>query len=224
MFLQFWHLWKTQRRFWVFNALWVCFGYMEVLGFDFGIRVSEIWLFCVRHWCDFLWYNFFSGLVWLLQSSWCVPCRSIHQVYWVSDRCRSDFALWWFFVGKHCRHSTGSFSFWSWLPDIPWFFINFKDSVAFLGLIMHCLLIVDTWACLVVDFRFLSVDQCHFVSISHAVFLVTNFSIFDHSVWLILSFWCPLFYSYIQFYRGSSRCTNEFALDCFCLKKVITNW
>ena len=34
---------------------------------------------------------------------------SIHQFYWVSDRCRSEFELWWYFVRKklssHCWQS-----------------------------------------------------------------------------------------------------------------------
>ena len=61
-------------------------------------------------------------------------------------------------------------------------------------------------------------------SISDAVFLVTSFSIFDHSVWLILSFRCAHFDSFIQFYWGSGHCASEFELECFCLNKVITNW
>ena len=31
-------------------------------------------------------------------------------------------------------------------------FIRLKDSAAFLGLIMHCLLVISTWECLVFDF------------------------------------------------------------------------
>ena len=46
------------------------------------------------------------------------------------------------------------FSFWSWLTDIPWVFINFKDSAAFLGLIMHCSLVIGSWECLIFDFSF----------------------------------------------------------------------
>ena len=53
------------------------------------------------------------------------------------------------------------------------------------------------------------------MSISDAVFLVTSFSIFDHSVWLILSFRCAHFYSFNQFNWGSGRCTSEFELECF---------
>ena len=63
-----------------------------------------------------------------------------------------------------------------------------------------------------------------YVSISDAVFLVTSFSIFDHSVWLILSFRCAHFYLFSQIDWGSGCCTSEFALVCFCFNKVITNW
>ena len=63
-----------------------------------------------------------------------------------------------------------------------------------------------------------------YVSISDMVFLVTSFSIFDHSVWLILSFRCAHFESFIHFYWVSGHYTSEFELECFRLNKVITNW
>ena len=116
------------------------------------------------------------------------------------------------------------FSFWSWLPDFPWVFISLKDSAAFLGFIMHFLIVIGTWDCFFYFSFFFCGIMSFYVSISDAVFLNTSGSIFDHSVWLILSFWCANFYSFIQFYWGSCRCTSEFALDCFCLNKVITNW
>ena len=40
------------------------------------------------------------------------------------------------------------------------------------------------------------------------------------SVWLILSFRSAHFYSFVQFYWGSGRCTNEFALECFVSIKL----
>ena len=103
-------------------------------------------------------------------------------------------------------------------------FINLKDSAAFLGLTITFLLVFGTWECLVFDFSFFCGIMSFYVSISDAVFLVTSFSIFDQSVWLILSFWCASFYPFIDFYWSSGRCTSEFALECFCLNKVITNW
>ena len=53
----------------------------------------------------------FHDIVWLVKSSCSVHCCSCHQFYWVSDRCRSEFALLCFLSEKSCRHSTGSFSF-----------------------------------------------------------------------------------------------------------------
>ena len=40
------------------------------------------------------------------------------------------------------------------------------------------------------------------------------------SVWLMLSFCCVHFHSFVQFYWGSGRCTNEFALECFVSIKL----
>ena len=100
-------------------------------------------------------------------------------------------------------------------------FINLKDRASFFGLLMHFLLVDVTWECLISVFSFFCGIMSFYVSISDAVFLVTSFSIFDHSVWLILSFDVLIF---IHFYWGSGRCTSEFELECFCLNKVITNW
>ena len=63
-----------------------------------------------------------------------------------------------------------------------------------------------------------------YVSISDAVFLVESVSSFDHSVWLILSFRCAHFYSFIQFYWGNGHCISEYELECFYLNKVITSF
>ena len=60
---------------------------------------------------------------------------------------------------------------------------------------MHFLLVDVTWECLINVFSFFCGIMSFYVSISDAVFLVTSFSIFDHSVWLILSFRCAHFYS-----------------------------
>ena len=115
-------------------------------------------------------------------------------------------------------------SFWFWLPEIPWVFMRLNDSAAFSGLIMHCLFVIGTWKRLVFDFSFFSVESCHFMCLSVMRFFSLQVVPFLISVWLILYFWCAHFYSFIQFYCGSGRCTSEFALDCFCLNKVITNW
>ena len=98
-------------------------------------------IFCVYPWCDLLWYIFFfifQDIVWLVKSSWCVKCCSTHQVYWVSVWCSSGFALWCFFVRKVVTVLAVFLSFWSWLPDIPWVFINLKAELSFWG--RNCLL------------------------------------------------------------------------------------
>ena len=56
--------------------------------------------------------------------------------------------------------------------------LKFERQNCLFGLIMTGLLVDGTWECLIIDFGF-SVESCHYVSISDAVFLVTNFSIFD---------------------------------------------
>ena len=60
MLLQFWHLWNTRRCF--FGLLMRC-GHADCSWnfwvLDFGTYVSEICLFCVHPWCDFLWYKIF---------------------------------------------------------------------------------------------------------------------------------------------------------------------
>ena len=51
----------------------------------------------------------FQDIVWLVKSSWCVQYCSIHQFYWFRDRCRSGFALWYFFIRKKLSSQIGSF-------------------------------------------------------------------------------------------------------------------
>ena len=115
MFLQFWHLCNTQGRF--FGLLMFC-GYAEdswelwvlILVFVFLRYV----FFCVHPWCDFLWYTFFhfSGQFVaseeILMSSLMLH-SSILRFYWLSDRCWSGFALWWFFVRKNLSSQIASF-------------------------------------------------------------------------------------------------------------------
>ena len=104
--------------------------------------------------------------MWLVKSSWCVHCCSINQVSWISDRCRSEFALWWFFVRKSCRHSTGSFFFLVLTTRHSLSFHKFKDSAAFFGFdnaLFTCywyLGVLSSW------FQFFSVESCHFMCLS----------------------------------------------------------
>ena len=122
MFLQFWHLWNTQRLFFGCNCV---VGMLKIHGitmfFDFCLYISEICHFLCYLWCDFLWYKFFfifQDSVWLITSFWCVYCCSIHRFYWLSDRCWSRFALWWFLSEKCCHRLVVSTGFWSWLLNV----------------------------------------------------------------------------------------------------------
>ena len=104
MVLQFWHLWSTQRRFLVFQCVVVMLKVHESTKFlTLDFMFLKYVFFCVHPWCNFLWYNFFfifQDYVWLVKSSCCVHCCSIHRVYWYSDRWGSEFAMWCFFVQK----------------------------------------------------------------------------------------------------------------------------
>ena len=58
------------------------------------------------------------------------------------------------------------FSFLSWLPDVPWVFINLNNSAAFFGVenaLLTCywyLWVLSSW------FQFFSVESCHFMFLS----------------------------------------------------------
>ena len=100
---------------------------------------------------------------------------SIHSV---SDRCRGDFALWWFFVRKKWRHTTGNFSFFLvFTTRHSLSFHKFERQSCFFGLIMPFLLVDGTWKCLIIDISFFCGIISFYVSISDVVFLVTSFSI-----------------------------------------------
>ena len=99
-------------RFWFIFALWVCWLIMGLLRFGF-------WYFCFWNMSFFVFIlnaifcgtNFFSfqDSVWVVKKSWWVHRCSNHQYYWVSDRCRSGFALRWFFVRRKLSSQFGSF-------------------------------------------------------------------------------------------------------------------
>ena len=98
--------------FWFVNALCLCWLFMGVLGFGF-------WCLCFWNMSFFVFIldaifcgtNFFifQDSVWLVKKSWWVRCCYNHQFYWVRDRCRSGFALWWFFVRRKLSSQIGSF-------------------------------------------------------------------------------------------------------------------
>ena len=102
----------TATSFWIVNALWVYWQFMRVLSFWF-------WSWCFWNMSFFVFIldaifcgtNFFifQNSVWIVKKSWCVHRCSNPQFYWFSDRCRSGFALWWFFVRKKLSSQIGSF-------------------------------------------------------------------------------------------------------------------
>ena len=93
----------TATLFWGVSALWVCWHFMGVLSFRFwSLCFWNMSFFVLILDAIFCGTNFFifQDIVWLVKSSWCVHCCSIPQFYWVSDRCRSGYALWGFFFRK----------------------------------------------------------------------------------------------------------------------------
>ena len=137
MFLQYWHLWNTQRYF--SGLLMRCRfseNSWEYYVFDFGLCVSEICLFLysslMRFFCGTIFF-IFQDSVWLVNRSWWVHCCSNHQFCWIGDRCRSRFALWWFFVRKKiCRHKLVVYtSFWSWLLNVSSVLTSLKKTATF---------------------------------------------------------------------------------------------
>ena len=88
----------------------------------------------------------FQDNVWLVKKSWWVHCCSTHQDYWFSDRCGSEFALWWFFVQKNCRHKlVASTSFWSCFGVFLEFWHLWKTQRQFFVLLMRCRYAVSPW-------------------------------------------------------------------------------
>ena len=91
---------------------------LRVLGstmlFGFGLYVSEIchsMCLCLMRSFVVQFFFIFRDIVWLVKPSYSVYCCSSHQFYWVSDRCRSEFALWWFFVRKKLASQYWQFFF-----------------------------------------------------------------------------------------------------------------
>ena len=109
----------------------------------------------------------FKDIMWLVQSSWCVHCCSIHLVSWVSDRCRSEFALWWFFVRKSCRHTMGIFFFLVLTTRHSLSFHKFETQRWLFG--VDIAFFTCYWYLGVLSFWFqffFSVESCHFMCLS----------------------------------------------------------
>ena len=121
----------------------------------------------------------FQDSVWLVKKSWCVPCCSIYRFYWLSDRCRSGFAVWWFMSEKSCRHKLVVFtSFWSWLLNVSSVLTSLKYTATIFWVVNAL------WVCwqflAVLRFWFWSVSEiCHFLCLSlMRTFVVQIFSFF----------------------------------------------
>ena len=132
MFLQFWHLWNTQRRF---------LGLLMRCGVHGSTRFFIlIFIFLNYDFFVFVLYAIFCGTiffilqdtVWLFKKSWWVHCCSNHRFYWLSDCCRSGFALWYFLSEKSCRHKlVVSTSLWSWLLNVSSVLTSLKYTATF---------------------------------------------------------------------------------------------
>ena len=123
--------------------------------------------------CGIIFFFIFQDSVWLVKKSWWVHCCSIHQFYWLSDRCRSRFALWSFFIRKNCRHKlVVSTIFWSWLLNVSSVLTTKKIHCdIFFGLLKRCGQAGASWEYYVFDFGFYDSEICHFL----CLFLMRSF-------------------------------------------------
>ena len=162
--------------------------------------------------------------MWLVKSSWCLHCCSSHKFTGLAIVAEATLHCGDFLFEKNCRHTTGNFSFFLvYTTRHSLNFLEFERQSCLFGLIMPFLLVDGTWKCLLIDLSFFSVESYLFMCLSAMCFSRYKFFSFDHSVWLILWFWCAQFF-FILFYWASGHCTSEFALECYCLNKVVTNW
>ena len=147
------------------------------------------------------------------------------SIHWVSDRCRDDFALWCVFVRKKCPHTNGNFSFFMvFTTRHSLSFLKFEILSCLFWLIMPCLLVDGTWKCLIIDLSFFFCGIMSFyVSISDVFFSLQVFQFWSQCLAEIMVLMCSVLF-FILFYWASGHCTSEFALECYCLNKVVTNW
>ena len=178
--------WNTQLpSFWDVNALWLCWKFMGVLSFWFWSlffwNMSFFVLSLMRSFVAQFFFFIFQDIVWLVKSSWCVQCCSIHQFYWVSDRCRSGFALrWFFFSEKSCRYKLVVFtSFWSWLVNVSSILTSLKYTATFFGVVNALWVCWQFMGALSFDFHLCFSEICHFLCLSlMRSFVVHFFSFF----------------------------------------------
>ena len=152
--------------------------------------------------------------MWLVKKTWCVNCCSIPQFYWVSDRCRSGFARWWFFVRKVVVINwwfplASGLGYWIFLQF--WHLWNTQPQQLF-GLLMRCGYAEGSWEYICFDCFSLSFWNMSFLCSSLMRFFVVQFFfIFKDSVWLVNKTWCVHWCSIPHFYWVSDRCTSGFA-------------
>ena len=183
----------------------------------FGVHGSTRFLILVFMFLKYV----FSTTVWLVKKSWRVHCCSNHRFYWLNDRCRSGFALWWSLSEGSCRHKlVVSTSFWSWLLNVSWVLTSLKYTATFFGGVNAL------WVCWhfmgVLSFRFWSLcfwNMSFFVFILDAIFCGTNFFIFQDIVWLVKSSWCVHCCFVHQFWWISDHCRSGISRWFFFLQK-----
>ena len=137
---------------------------------------------------------------------------SIHLFYWVSDRCRSGFALWYFFIRKNCHKLVVSTSFCSWLLNVSSVSTSLKYAALlfwFLNALWVCWLHGTSGFWILV---FVFLKYVFLVFVLDAILFGTNFFIFQGTLWLVKSSWCVHYYSINQFYWVSDRCRSGFSL------------
>ena len=200
----------------------------EYYVFDFGLCVSEICLFFVFILdAIFCGKNFFifQDSVWLVKRSWWVHCYSNHQLCWIGDRCRSRFALWWFFVRKKLSSQIGSSHYLLVLATECFFSFDIFQNTQRLFWVVNAL-----WVCWqfmgVLSFWFWSLcfwNMSFFVFILNAIFCGTIFFIFQDFVWLVKSSWCVHCCSIHLFYWVSDLCRSGFGLWWFFVRKKLSS-
>ena len=176
------------------------------LNYDFFVFV----LYAI--FCGTIFFNL-QDTVWLFKKSWWVHCCSNHRLYWLSDCCRSGFALWFFLSEKSCRHKlVVSTSVWSRLLNVSSVLTAKKHSDHFwfvnaLRVCWQSMGVLSFWICSLCFW-----NMSFFVFVLDAIFYGTNFFIFQDTVWLVKSSWCVQYCSIHQFYWVSDRCRSGFAL------------
>ena len=191
MFLQFWHLWNTQRGF--FGLLMRCW-YADG-SWDFWVLIFVFCFWNMSFLCSSLTRFFvvqcfhFQDSVWLVKKIdvfFVVPfINSIVLAIFaeVDLRCGE------FLSEKSWRHKlVVSTSFWSWLLNVSSVLTSLNYTAIFLGLLMRCGYNDDSWEYYVFNFGLYDFEICIFLCLSLIRSFVVQF--FQGSLWLVKSTWC----------------------------------